>query len=52
MGKPKVPSTISDSKMADLQRRAQRAQTESMFSRRNVAKRLANNAQKSKSRWS
>lgn len=52
MGKPKVPSTISDRKMADLQRKARAADKESMFSRRNVARRLASNDQQKKSRWS
>jgi hypothetical protein len=52
VSKPKVPDTISDKEMAELQRRAQKAQKESMFSKRNVAKRLANNDQKKKSRWS
>lgn len=47
-----VRSTISDKKMAELQRRAQKAQKESMFSKRQVAKRLASNAQRKKSRWS
>ena len=52
MGKPKVPNTISDKKMADLQRRARAAEKESIFSRRNVAKRQASNKQQSRSRWS
>jgi hypothetical protein len=52
MAKPKVPNTISDRKMAELQRRARAAEKESMFSRRNVARRLASNDQRSKSRWS
>lgn len=52
MGKPKVPNTISDKKMADLQRRARAAEKESMFSRRQVARRQADNDQRSKSRWS
>lgn len=52
MGKPKVPETISDKQMAELQRRAEKANKESMFSKRNVAKRLAGNDQKKKSRWS
>jgi hypothetical protein len=45
-------NTISDKKMAELQRRAQKAQKESMFSKRQVAKRLASNDQRKKSRWS
>lgn len=45
---PKMPDTISDEQMADLQRRARQADTESMFSKRNVARRLASNEQKSK----
>lgn len=49
---PKPPNTISDKKMADLQRRARKAEKESMFSRRNVARRQADNAQRRKSRWS
>ena len=52
MSKPKVPNTISDKKMADLQRRARAAQKESMFSKRQVAGRLASNKQREKSRWS
>ena len=48
----KVPNTISDKKMADLRRRAERANKESMFSKRNVAKRLASNDQSSKRMWS
>lgn len=49
---PKVPSTISDKKMRELRRRAEKANKESMFSRRNVARRLASNNQRSKSMWS
>ncbi len=52
MSKPKVPDTISGKQMAGLQRRARAAEKESMFSRRNVAKRLASNNQREKSRWS
>lgn len=48
MGKPKVPNTISDKKMASLQRRAAKASTESWISGRAVAKRKAANAQFSK----
>lgn len=50
--KPKVPDTISARKMADLQRRARAAEKESMFSKRQVAKRLASDKQRSRSRWS
>lgn len=49
---PKVPNTISDRKMADLRRRAEKANRESMFSKRNVARRQADNRQRGKSRWS
>lgn len=42
---PKVPSTVSDEQMADLRRRAEKANTESMFSPRNVKRRLASNRQ-------
>jgi hypothetical protein len=52
MGKPKVPNTISDKKMRELQERARKANRESMFSQRNVARRQADNNQRSKSRWS
>lgn len=45
MGKPKVPSTISDKKMASLQRRARRASTESWISGRAIARRKAANEQ-------
>jgi hypothetical protein len=47
-----VRNTISDKKMADLRRKAEKAQKESMFSKKQVAKRLASNKQRSKSRWS
>jgi hypothetical protein len=43
---PKVPTTVSDQQMADLRRRAERANTESMFSRSNVERRKASNRQK------
>jgi hypothetical protein len=52
MGKPKVPNTISDKKMAKLQDRARKADKESMFSKRSVAERLASDKQRGKSRWS
>jgi hypothetical protein len=45
---PKVPDTISDAEMAALSRRAQKANTESMFSKRNVEKRLKSNEQQEK----
>ena len=50
--KPKVPNTISDKKMANLQKRARAADKESMFSKRNVDRRKASNDQKDKARWS
>lgn len=49
---PKQINTISDKQMADLSRRAQRAQPDSMFSRRQVARRQADDSQRRKSRWS
>jgi hypothetical protein len=52
MSKPKVPNTISDKEMASLQKRARKADKESMFSRRNVARRLASDEQRRQSRWS
>jgi hypothetical protein len=52
MAKPKVPNTVSDRKMADLQRRAQKAGREPMFSKRAVARRQADSKQRGKSRWS
>jgi hypothetical protein len=42
----KVPNTISDAQMAALRRKAEKANTESMFSKRNVARRQASNRQK------
>ena len=45
-------NTVSDKKMADLRRKAEKAQKESMFSKRNVEKRKASSNQKSKSIWS
>jgi hypothetical protein len=47
MASPKVPNTISDRKMADLQRRAQKT-APPMFSREATAKRLASNLQRQK----
>ena len=44
----KVPNTISDRQMAALRRKAERANKESMFSKRNVARRLASNRQRGK----
>ena len=52
MGKPKVPNTISDKKMAELRRRAAKGSMESWISGRAVARRLAASKQASKSRWS
>jgi len=50
---PKVPNTISDRKMRDIQRRAQWAsRKEPLFSKRAVQQRLASRDQRSKSRWS
>lgn len=45
-------NTISDKKMAELQRRAQKAQKESMFSKRQIEARKRDEKQRSKSRWS
>lgn len=45
-------NTISDKDMRKLQERARKADKESMFSKRNVARRLASNEQQRKSRWS
>ena len=47
MGKPKVPNTISDKKMADIQRRARDAQKD-MFSRKAIAQRKASALQHKK----
>jgi hypothetical protein len=49
---PKVPNTISDKQRAELHRRANKAATESMFSKRNVERRKASQNQRSKSIWS
>ena len=46
MGKPKVPNTISAAKMRDLQRRAQSAQTGSMFDKAAVDRRKADELQR------
>jgi hypothetical protein len=43
---PKVPNTITDEQWADLLHRAEHANTESMFSVRNVVRRFASNRQK------
>jgi hypothetical protein len=48
----KVPGTIGEKRMADIRRRAQKAQRESMFSRRQVARRKADQRQRGKSIWS
>jgi hypothetical protein len=48
----KVPETITQEQMDGLSRRAQKAEKESMFSRRNVEKRLASSEQKRKRGWS
>lgn len=45
---PKVPDTISDAEMASLSRRAQRANKESMLSKRNVEKRQKDAEQREK----
>lgn len=42
----KVPNTISDAQMAALRRKAEKASTESPFSKRNVARRQASSRQK------
>jgi hypothetical protein len=47
-----VPDAISDRQTADLRRRGERANTESMFSRRNITRRLASNDQRRKALWS
>lgn len=47
---PKVPSTITDQQMRDLQRRGGRASD--WFSRQAIARRKASEAQRAKSRWS
>jgi hypothetical protein len=49
---PKPQSTISDKQMKNLQDRARKAQKDSMFSKRQVARREADNKQRSKSIWS
>jgi hypothetical protein len=43
-----TPNTISDKQMADLRRRAEKAQTESMFAKRAVDRRRASEAQRGK----
>jgi hypothetical protein len=45
-------NTVSDKKMADLKAKAQKANKESMFSKKNVDKRLASDRQAKKSIWS
>jgi hypothetical protein len=49
---PKVPDTIGSKKMKELQRKAAKANKESMFSKKNVDRRLASGKQQSKSWWS
>jgi hypothetical protein len=51
MAKDKVPNTISDAKMADLSRRAQKA-TPPMFSDEAIKRRLASNDQQRKAQSS
>lgn len=48
----KVPETITQEQMDGLSRRARAAERESMFSKRNVQKRLASSEQKRKRGWS
>jgi hypothetical protein len=43
-----VPETISDEQMAKLSWRAQKSNTESPFSRRNVERRIASSEQQQK----
>lgn len=43
---PRVPDTVSNAQMDDLRRRAEKANTESMFSPRNVARRKASDRQR------
>lgn len=45
-------NTISDKDMRKLQARARKAEKESMFSKRQVAKRLASEEQRRNSWWS
>jgi hypothetical protein len=52
MGKPKVPNTISDTKMAELRRRAQKADKEPWFSKKAVDRRLSADKQAKNARWS
>ena len=47
---PKVPNTITDKQMRDLQRRGGKANN--WFSNQAVARRKASELQRSKSRWS
>ena len=47
-----MTNTISDKQMADLRRRAQKASKESMFSKRQVARRKADTRQRRNARWS
>jgi len=48
----KQNQTISDKQREDLRRRAEKTNKESMFSERNVERRLASNKQQSRARWS
>jgi hypothetical protein len=49
---PKVPDTIGKRRMEELQRRARKAEKDSIFSARQVARRKADQKQRSKSFWS
>jgi hypothetical protein len=49
---PKVPNTISDQRLADLSRRAQKAEQRSMFDPEVVRRRLASHAQQRKAKHS
>lgn len=49
--KARVPDTIGAKRMKDLQRRAQKAQKDSMFSKRQVDRRRADERQRGKSWW-
>jgi hypothetical protein len=50
-GKPKVPNTISDKKMAALQKRASKA-SRGMFDAKTVRQRKASEKQRRNSFWS
>jgi hypothetical protein len=49
---PKSQSTISDKQMKQLQERARKAEKDSIFSKRQVARRQADAKQRGKSIWS